>query len=451
MSRCVRPLAAFTFVLACVCVSQKWRMFGFELAAVGCANPKPAARHAGVPALPKVSQSPPVTANTPEAHLGQGYQDLANERYSEAAREFAQALEENPHLARARYELGVCDVALGRREKARKEFERLLRADPGEPSVIYYLGRLDLIDGRSKAAVRQLHSIARCAPFSDTAYYLGTAYLEEGQLKPAEAWLQQAARLNPRDFRAFDHLARVYQKEDRVEAAEREYARSAELRNHYNKTAAQGIQCSHALETEPLGNARAICQELFEVDDPDRLTTLGMLYGRHGDYGDAVAPLVRAARLDPDSYEVQHDLGLTYFRLRRFEGARAPLARAVALRPDYFGSNALLGATLYMLKDDPAAYRILSHAHQLNPGDADTTELLFRTSLFLAQRKLSKSDYRNGLTYLVSAEKLRPRNPEVHRYLARVYELLGRKAQAEAESREVRELLRQRGEGPGPR
>jgi Flp pilus assembly protein TadD len=442
MPKCVRPLAAFTFVLACVCVSQKWRTFGFELAAVGWASPKPAARHAADIALPNVSQFPPVTANTPEAHLGQGYQDLAKERYSEAAREFAQALAENPHLARARYELGVCDVALGRREKAREEFERLLRADPGEPSVIYYLGRLDLIDGQSKAAVRQLHSIARCAPFSDTAYYLGTAYLEEGQLKPAEAWLQQAARLNPRDFRVFDHLARVYQKEDRAEAAEREYARSAELRNHYNKTAAQGIQCSEALEADSLRKARVICQELFQEDDPDRLTTLGMLYGRHGDYGDAVAPLVRAAQLDPDSYEVQHDLGLTYFRLRRFEGARAPLARAVTLRPDFFGSNALLGATLYMLKDDPAAYRVLLHAHQLNPADANTTELLFRTSLFLAHRKLSAGDCHDCLIYLLRAERLRPLVPEVHRYLAQVYEILGENARAQTESLEAQQLLR---------
>jgi len=377
-----------------------------------------------------------------DACLGKGYQALANERYAEAAREFAQALAEDPHLAPARYELAVCDFALGRRVEARKEFKRLVRANPGEPSVVYYLGRLDLVDGDLQGAIRLLRPMAAHPPFSDTAYYLGTAYLEKGELKSAEVWLQKAARLNPRDFRVFDHLARVYQKEHREAAAEKEYARSAMIRNVYNKTAAQGIQCSEALEADSLRKARTICQELFQEDDPDRLTTLGMLYGGQGDYGDALAPLARAAQLDANSYEIQHDLGLTYFRLGRFEEARAPLARAAALRPDFFGSNALLGATLYMLKDDPAAYRVLLHARQLNPADAKTTELLFRTSLFLAHRKLSAGDYHDCLTYLLGAERLRPLVPEVHRYLAQVYDILGEKARAQTESIEAQQLLR---------
>src|SRR5215472_4689267 len=97
------------------------------------------------------------------------------------------------------------------------------------------------------------------------------------------------------------------------------------------------------------------CQRLFVPDDPDKLTTLGILYGKHGAYAEAIAPLERAARLDPESAEVQHDLGLTYFRLKQYQQARGPLEKAVELRPDFFGSNALLGATLYALKEDEAA------------------------------------------------------------------------------------------------
>ena len=89
-----------------------------------------------------------------------------------------------------------------------------------------------------------------------------------------------------------------------------------------------------------------------------------MLYGENGKYVEAIEPLKRAAQLDPDSFEVFHNLGLTYFRLKRFAEARAPLEKAVSLRPNFFGSNALLGAVLYSLKDDQEAYRILQRTSQ---------------------------------------------------------------------------------------
>jgi Flp pilus assembly protein TadD len=244
-----------------------------------------------------------------------------------------------------------------------------------------------------------------------------------------------AAELDPRDFRVPDHLARIYHLRGRRTQAETEYARSAALREHYNETTRQAVNCRHALESGTLREARPACQELFDAADPDKLVTLGMLYGQHGDYADAVAPLVRAARLDTESSEIQHNLGLTYFRLKQYALARAPLERAVNLRPDFFGSCALLGATLYALKEDEAAYRTLNHAHQLNPQDADTTTLLFNTAVLLSQKQLASKAYTDSLNSLHKASELRPGDAEVHRELARVYGFLGQKARAKIENR----------------
>jgi Flp pilus assembly protein TadD len=127
--------------------------------------------------------------------------------------------------------------------------------------------------------------------------------------------------------------------------------------------------------------------------DPE---TLGIAYGENGKYEAAIAPLKRAAQLDPDSFEIVHNLGLSYFRLQRFWEARAPLERAVQLRPNFFGSNALLGpllyslALLYCLKDDEAAYHVLDFAHRLNPEDGDTSEPLFRVSVILGNPDLQR-------------------------------------------------------------
>jgi Flp pilus assembly protein TadD len=346
----------------------------------------------------------------------------------------------DPHLVRARYQLAVCHVALGKRREAREEFEKLHTETGGDPNVIYYLGRLDLLDGDLDTAIRRLKSLALDPPFPDTAYYLGSAYLSKGDFAPAEQWLRKAAEADPRDFRVPDHLARTYLKEGRREEAEREFQRSAELRERYNDTARVAVNCSRELETKPLEEARATCQQLSQPGDPGMLTTLGMLYGQHGYYLAALPAFEEAARLDPESSEVQHDLGLTYFRLKRYSEARGPLEHAVTLRPDFFGSSALLGATLYTLKEDETAYRVLSHAHELNPQEADTQKLLFNTALVLASKKLTARDYAACVAYLQKAVECNPDDAEVHRRLAAVYTLMGRQSEAEAENREAERL-----------
>lgn len=389
----------------------------------------------------------PSSVDTLEAHIGKGYQLVQDNRFQEAAKEFQAALSLNPSLVRVRYQLGVCYFAMQQWQEARQEFERLLREAAGDPSVIYHLGRLDLTEEKLDSAITRLKSVASNPPFEDTPYYLGSAYLKKGNLEAAEKWLKKAAELMPRDFRVADHLARVHVKAGRRVEAEKQFALAASLREHYNEASHQGIDCAHAITTQSFEEARAVCQKLFDPGDPDKLVTLGMIYGQYGHHAEALEPFERAARLDPESFEIQHNLGLSYFRLQRYADARGPLEKAVAIRPDYFGSNALLGATLYALKDDEAAYRVLEHAYLLNPQDADTSGLLFKVAIVLAQKRYVKKQYAGCLGYLQAAARLRPDDPEVHQRMAEVYDLLGQRDRAEREKREAERLRRSYLEG----
>jgi Flp pilus assembly protein TadD len=394
-----------------------------------------------LPARPqKTNANSPI--NTVAAHLGKGYELVKDERYQEAATEFQAALVLDPNHARARYQLAVCWFASFRFPEARSEFNHVLRQIGNDPMAVYYLGRIDLAEGDADSAIRRLRSLTSNPPFPDTAYYLGSAYMAKGDFREAEKWLRRAAVATPRDFRVHDHLGRVYQRLGRRADAEREYALSSQLRVHVNEASRLATACSMELEAQDLREERASCRRLFDSRDPDKLATLGLLYGRHGFFAEAVDPLEQAARLDPDSSEIQHDLGLTYFRLRRYREARAPLEKAVALRPDFFGSCALLGATLYALGEHRLSYPTLRHAHELDPRDQDTARLLYSVAVLLAQTEFKDKRIEECLHYLQVAAEAHPTDPEVRRRLAEIYGLLGRRAEAAREQAEADRLAR---------
>jgi len=368
-----------------------------------------------------------------QSHIGKGYQFVQQEQFQQAVQEFQAALALDPRLVRIRYQLGVSYFALQQWPEARREFERLRKETNADPGVLYYLGRLDLQEENVEGAIHRLEKIATDPPFPDTSYYLGSAYLKTGRLAEAEKWLKQAVESNPRDFRAPERLARVYLKTGRRAQAERQFTVSSERRQHYNEAARQGVECVQELTNRPLDEARVTCRALFDPTDPDKLTTLGMIYGQHGYYAESLEPFERAAVLDPESFETNYNLGVSYFRLRRYEEARRSLTKALELRPDFFGSNALLGAALFTLHEDEAAYKALNHACELNPTDADTSGLLFKVSMLLAQQRWSRKEYTECRNFLQKAQALKPDDPQVQKRLAEVSALLGTKKRPKPE------------------
>jgi len=104
--------------------------------------------------------------------------------------------------------------------------------------------------------------------------------------------------------------------------------------------------CAQKLQQGPREQARAVCDQLYDEDDAERLTEQGALYGQHGDYDAALKPLRRAAELQPQSPQMQFNVAMVYFQLNRFDEARAPLRTALQRWPDLFQLNVLYGAAL---------------------------------------------------------------------------------------------------------
>jgi tetratricopeptide (TPR) repeat protein len=393
-------------------------------------------------------EAPTASEDTAETHLGKGYDALKQDQYDLAASEFQAALKLDPSLVlRARFPLAVALFEMHKPEDARREFEDVRREVGDHPNILYYLGRLDLEDGNFAGAIKNLSQAVVKPPFPDTSYYLGFAYLKQGDLKTAERWLKEAAQSNPQDARVQYQLGVVYRKEGLVEEAKKATALSDELRQRDADESRLKLECAQKLDQGPREEARAVCEQLYDPDNPARLTELGTLYGQHGDLDAALKPLRRAAELAPESPQMQYNLALTYYQMNQFEQARAPLANSIKRWPDLFQLNALYGAVLLKLGEDLPAYDVLRHAHQLNPQDSATGDLLYMTTLSLGQKNGGQKtepahQYSEALRYFEEAAKLRPQEPAPHQGIAKIYTLTGHPTQATAEQQEADRLAK---------
>ncbi len=386
-------------------------------------------------------EAPPTKLDTPEAHLGKGYDALKLDRYDVAVSEFRAALEAAPEISvRARFPLAVALFELHKSDEARHELELVRREVGDHPNVFYYLGRLDLDDHQYASAIRNLTKAATKPPFPDTAYYLGYAYLKQGDMTTAEKWLKEATRLTPHDARVPYQLGLVYRKQGREQESAKTLALSEKLRQRDSNESRLRLECRQKLDQGLREEARAICEQLYDPDDADKLTELGTIYGQHGDLEAALKPLRRAAELSPQSPQMQFNLALTYYQLNQFEQARTPLANSLRHWPDLFQLNALYGAVLAKLGEDLAAYRALRHAHDLNPQEPDTANLLYATALRLAQKSRVAGQSADSLRYLSEASSLGPQEPEPHIRMAEIYTTTGRPAEAAAEKEKAAQL-----------
>lgn len=383
----------------------------------------------------------PSAKETPEVHLGRGYEALKNDRYEQAATEFRAALRLDPKLSlRARFPLAVALFELHRPAEARRELETMRRETGDHPNVLYYLGRLDLDERNFAGAIQNLTKAAAQPPFPDTTYYLGFACFKQGDLIAAEKWLKEAARANPHDARVSYQLGLLYRKQGREEEAQKLTAQSNEQRERDANESKLRLDCALKLDQGLRAEAHAICEQLYDPQNAEKLTALGTIYGQHGDPEAALKPLRRAAELAPQSPQMQYNLALAYYQLNRFEEARTALATAATRWPDVFQLAALYGTVLAKLGEDLPAYQTLRHAHDLNPQDSATSDLLYLSILKLGYKSGENGQYSDSLRYFEEAAKLRPREAEPHRGMAAVYTQTGHREQAMAEQQEADRL-----------
>lgn len=234
------------------------------------------------------------------------------------------AVELDPAMPAANYNLGVALWFGGARDAAVEALERSLRLDPAAPEVYSFLGmahRERKEPARARTALQRAIALGPNlpAPYVD----LGLLFLDAGQLEKGIGQIEAALNL-PAPAGPIPDLDQVI----------------AELRR--------------ALAASPN------TAEIHNV--------LGLLLGKRGaDPAQVIAEFRDAVRLRKDYAEARNNLGLVLVQAGDNEAGIAEFRQALAVAPDYTAALANLGAALIPSKPSEAV-ALLERAVALQPA-----------------------------------------------------------------------------------
>ncbi len=162
-------------------------------------------------------------------------EDLADSGQPEKAiAEFQLALHQQPDNPDLLEALGDQEQKLSRFAEARGAYEHELALNPHSAIALYNLGKIAVEQGKPEEGVALLQkAVAAHASPAPADYYLGFGLEQLGQTAEAAHWLEQSLASQPSPFieqSACFQLARVYQRLNRKEEAQRLLARLQQLK-----------------------------------------------------------------------------------------------------------------------------------------------------------------------------------------------------------------------------
>lgn len=436
------------------------------------------------PLFAQVIQARPI----PQTHILVGRMYQAFDEPERAEAEYRAALEQDPRVRRAHYQLGLLLLRDGVRERfedAAAEFEAEVRIAPEDPLANLELGSLLVEIRRPEDALAPLELVARSTPpQARTFYYLGRSQLALDRIPEAVASLKRALSLaeeqgaNAEALRLIQNqLARALLSAGEREEAAAHFEESRRLsaegaaaeRERLERYLAGDRDREEEAETSPVPVIEASpLADLTPAERRDLMSeaketlartyfNLGVMQTQQQRFARAAEMFESAAGVDPDFPRVEASLGVARFNAGQFDRATAPLTRAVASHPSDPGLRRLLAMAWLntqeyekaaeLLRDDPERLKdpSLQFAFGLalvksdRPGEAervfsslvalhgDSAEL----SVLLGQAHAQQGDFTSAIESFRRALNTKPDIPEANAALGVIYLKQGRLKEAE--------------------
>jgi tetratricopeptide (TPR) repeat protein len=339
-----------------------------------------------------VAQQPATNRTAPNARpasplLSEAEALLREGHVAEAKSKIQEELQRNPTNAEAYDLLGVACVSEKDFPSALAAFQRALKLAPNSPRTRNSIANVYVVQGKLDLAEHELRTVLRAAPANrDANYNLGLVLLAQGAPSKAIPYFQ---RVRPVNRESKFNLTRAYLLAGRI--------------------------------SEGLKSATEISSE--NKDDVQLHFTLGVLLASQKQYRTAQLELEKANALQPETFEILHNLGQTYLRAGEYPKAELALNRALKLKPDSPETLYLLAQVYADEKKPVDALELLVRARKLAPQNTDVIFLLARVSM-------TQNYFEDAIPLLESGLQIAPKRADLHAALGESYFMSGKTEKA---------------------
>jgi tetratricopeptide (TPR) repeat protein len=339
-----------------------------------------------------VAQQPATNRTAPNARpaspLLSEAEDLLREGHvAEAKSKIQEELQHNPTNAEAYDLLGVACVNEKDFPSALEAFQHALKLAPNSPRTRNSIANVYVVQGKLDLAEHELRTVLRAAPANrDANYNLGLVLLAQGAPSKAIPYFQ---RVRPVNRESKFNLTRAYLLVGRV---------------------SEGLKSATELSSE-------------NKDDVQLHFTLGVLLASQKQYRTAQLELEKANALQPETFEILHNLGQTYLRAGEYPKAELALNRALKLKPDSPETLYLLAQVYADEKKPVDALELLVRARKLAPQNTDVIFLLARVSM-------TQNYFEDAIPLLESGLQIAPKRADLHAALGESYFMSGKTEKA---------------------
>ena len=328
----------------------------------------------------------------PEALNNLGLVLTQTDKTDEAIEAFRTAVSLRPDYGEARANLGGVLVIVDP-QRAIEELLAAIDLDPGLVNAHYNLSRAYNATGdRTKEVNHLQRAVGLDAGFARAHLALGRALVAAREVEAGVEHLQRALELDPKLGEARYQLGLALARAGRREEARRELQASRPLITEKQEAETATVMMREASAALEGGEVNLAIDKLRQITAlvptyVDAQLALGEAFSRNGDPAAAAIAYERASDLRPDSFSAFLGLGTALRSLGRDEEATAAFRDAVRLRPSAAEAHRGLGQTLASTGYEEEAIEALQEAVDLEPNDARSQEEIERLSEELRRQR----------------------------------------------------------------
>ncbi|MBZ5668715.1 MAG: tetratricopeptide repeat protein [Acidobacteriia bacterium] len=333
----------------------------------------------------QTASRPPAPARLPaaaSAHFAAGRKLLGQHTPKLAEAEIRAGLKLAPQSLEG---LNLLGIALGGQKDftgAVETFQQALKLDPHSAETHNNLGNSYVVQQKSDLAESEFRGTLRYHPRNrDANYNLGLLLLARNDPRDAITYF---SRVQPQGPEVLFNLTQAY-----LGAGQKE----------------KGLELARSLSEQAKNDVRAHF-------------TLGVLLAKQKQYDAAIHEFEVANSLQPNTFEILHNLGQAYLKKGDNEKARIVLGRVLRVSPESAETLYLIAQTYSEEGKDLDALELLVKAHKLAPRDTDVIFLMARLSM-------KQAFYEDAIPLLEEGLKVVPHRPSLLAALGECYFMMG--------------------------